>query len=243
MGFMDSICETECHFVSYVKNYSGQNIIVYGAGCFAQTIVKYLTSHTVRDFHVCVDRAYFKYGQMVEDYSVECLETVFATNRKTFDIIVAFVKYAPDFLSEKIKKNGWNVSTLIYTDTAPHFWMKPELFYVPRSYYMKYDSDLTKLNGSLADDLSRACLKSFINQRISGNYDYSNGVLSDGKDEYFPKEFIKNRERFVLIDCGAFDGNDTKRFFSTIHKCRGGGGFFCNRTRFEKYRFNKQCAF
>ena len=126
-------------------------------------------------------------------------------------------------MQKKIQENGWKIKKVIYTDTASHFWMGPQIFDVPRSYYEKNNIVLSELYDSLADDFSKRCMVSFINQRISGIYNYSENLVSDNSDEYFPKELLaETKKKLMLIDCGAFDGNDTKRFFD-LYKNTGGG--------------------
>lgn len=224
MTFMDSVGEVNCKFDLYVKQYTGQSIIVYGCGFKASCIIKGLRENGITDFKVCVDEKYYKPETIVNGYKVYCLESVLRGGGQ-YDIVVAFEGYAPDILLSKIKKNGWRVNEIIWTDTSSHFWMKPRIFSVPRSYYMEYDADLTTFYNLLQDDLSKKCMVSFVNQRISGDYTYSDGLVANTEEEYFPKEFLKAKKDLVLVDCGAFDGDDTVRFFNMCDRLdvtRGG---------------------
>ena len=222
MAFMDSVSEVNCKFDLYVKQYRGQPVIVYGCGFKASCIIKGLRENGITDFKICVDEKYYKPETIVNGYKVYCLESVLRDGEQ-YDIVVAFEGYAPDLLLSKIKKNDWRVNEIIWTDTSSHFWMKPRIFSVPRSYYLEYDADLTTFYNLLQDDLSKKCMVSFVNQRISGDYTYSDGLVADTEEEYFPKEFLNGKKDLVLIDCGAFDGDDTVRFFNTLYntvECR-----------------------
>ena len=84
---------------------------------------------------------------------------------------------------------------------------------VSREYYEMHNRDLTEVYSQLSDDYSRSVMKSFVEQRISGNYKYSNGFISDINNEYFEQDLFRVHKDIVLIDCGAYDGVDTIRFF------------------------------
>lgn len=214
MKFMSLVNEHECVFDNYAKTYCGQPLVVYGCGYKAACIIQGLHDYEIKHFKVCVDRKYFKSGKIVDGHEVCDLETTLSNGERAYDIIVAFEGYKPDLLYKKIHDNNWKVKQILWLDVASHFWMKPQIFSVARSYYEKFDRELYDLYETLQDNLSKKNLISFINQRISGNYDYSKNLISDAADEYFPKELLDSQENFALIDCGAFDGDDTKRFFN-----------------------------
>ena len=213
MEFMSLVNEHECVFDNYAKTYCGQPLVVYGCGYKAACIIQGLHNYEIKNFKVCVDKKYFKTGQVVDGYEVCELETILSDERKKYDIIVAFEGYKPNLLSKRIQENNWSVNQVLWADIASHFWMKPQIFSVARSFYEKFDSELSVFYESLHDELSKRNLISFINQRISGDYNYSKNVISDSTDEYFPKELLEDQKNLILVDCGAFDGNDTKRFF------------------------------
>lgn len=214
MRFMDRIYEKECKFKRYISEYYGQPLIVLGGGNSAKGIVRYLKSQGIKEFHVCVDKEYWKPGLMVENCKVESLDDLLNISNEKFDIIVAYFDYTVDLMDKYIKQFPDVVNTIIHEDVFQHFWMEPQIFCVDRSYYEKHNDSLTLLYESLADDCSKRALISFIEQRISGDYKYSNGILSDIKNEYCEPDLIQMNAKMTLIDCGAYDGNDTKKFFA-----------------------------
>ena len=214
MGVMDLIKETECNFKRYIAGYHGQPLIILGGGYAAKGIIRYLIAHGIINFHVCVDKEYWKASQETEGYRIESLEEVFQSASEKFDIIVAFSGFTPDLVSQYKERFSDYINIILCEDIFPHFWMEPCVFCVSRNYYEKYDDVLTKLYESLEDDISKKVLISFIEQRISGDYRYAEGILSDYRNEYFDSDVIKEMKNLTLVDCGAFDGNDTKNFFN-----------------------------
>lgn len=172
-----------------------------------------MRAHGITNFHVCVDKKYWKANQTTEGYCIECFEDLFRSVSEKFDIIVAFYGFELDFIERYMGKFGNHINVILYEDIFPHFWMEPCVFCVSRNFYEKYDSELTKLYEGLEDNKSKEVLLSFIEQRISGDYKYSENILSDRQNEYFAPDVIKEMKNLTLIDCGAFDGNDTKKFF------------------------------
>ena len=216
-SFMDMIYETECRFKKYIMNYHDQPLIVLGGGVGAKSIVQYLKKSNIKKFHVCVDKEYWQCNKYTEGYPIENIEKVLTDNPdKQFDIIVAFYvshKTTMDFYKSKY---GKSIANVIYEDIIPHFWMEPQIFTIDRSFYESHNEELTNLYNVLADDHSRKVLRSFIEQRISGNFMYSEGLLSQEENEYFEPEIFNFQSDITLIDCGAYDGEDTKRFFKIV---------------------------
>ena len=147
------------------------------------------------------------------EYPVERISDVLVSTEKPYDIIVAFsffdrsmeTKYRADFPGK--------INHVEFDDIFPHFWMQPQIYHVERSFYEEHNPALTELYASLNDDFSRAIMVSFVEQRISGDYGYSEGMVSNVDDRYYDPTIIRKNKQLVLVDCGAYDGEDTRNFF------------------------------
>lgn len=216
MEFMSTIMETESNFKRIIKEYHGQHFLILGGGAGAKGIIRYLKDNGISDFRVCVDQKYWKEGQFIEGIIVEPFEKVMIEAIDKYDLIVGFFDFHTSQMAKYKEMYPETINSVIYDDIFPHFWMEPQIFVVDRDYYERHDAALTELDNRLEDDHSRKVLRSFIEQRISGNYKYSEGVISPLKNEYFEPDLLKKKTGLCLVDCGGFDGEDTKRFFDSF---------------------------
>lgn len=152
----------------------------------------------------------------MENCEIENINALLDNSSESYDIIVGYFVSDRDSLIKYKKLYPETVNKIIYDDIIPHFWMEPQIFCVDRSYYEQHDDSLTWLYNNLADDDSRKALLSFVEQRISGDFKYADGVLSDAAEEYFDTGLIRRYKKMTLIDCGAYDGHDTKVFFNKV---------------------------
>ena len=213
MTFMERIRESECGFKKYVKD-NGQPLIIVGSGIYAKIIISYLKNKGINNFHVCVDENYWSPGMQVEECEVNNLNDVLKNSKESFDIIIGYYTYHRADLNKYMQYYPNAVNNILYWDMFPLFCMKPQIYCVDRSFYENNDDALTWLYDNLADDDSRKVLISFIEQRISGDFNYSEGVLSNIEKEYFNSDLINFDDKMTLVDCGAYDGQDTKDFFN-----------------------------
>ncbi len=214
MKFIEKISETKCYLKQYIDNYYGQPLIVLGAGVGAVGIISYLLEKGITEFHVCVDDVYWQDGQRVQGYVVESISQVLSEASKPYDIIVAFSTFDKRSLEPYKMKYPDSINNVEFYDIISHFWVEPQIYSVDRKFYESNDSLLTKIYDNLADELSRKVLVSFVEQRISGEFSYSDGVLSPIDERYYDTSLFNMHHNAVLIDCGAYDGEDTKEFFA-----------------------------
>lgn len=213
MKFMDLISEKECHLKKYVKEYGGQTFIVLGAGHGARGIVRYLKEHGVSEFKVCVDDEYWKEGMHFEGYDVEALGELLKNALHAYDIIIGFSSYDVCSTDKYKRQYPDAIRNVIHYDIFPHFWMEPQIYSIDRVYYEEKNEDLTKVYHLLEDDFSKKVLISFVEQRISGDFKYAEGIVSELSERYFDSEIMPLDSNITLIDCGAFEGEDTMNFF------------------------------
>ncbi len=212
MSFLDRILEKDNIINEYVKTYNGQAVIVYGAGVGARGIVRFLRENNIDNFFVCVDEGHYIENQTVEGIIVNRFCDVFDKSNLTFDVIIGFGAFRDSFLDKYRNLYPGRIKNIIDCDCFPHFWMEPQIFCVPRKYYESIDKRLEQTYEYLSDELSKETLISFVEQRISGKYSYSDKVVCAKDELYFADDLVGSIENPLLLDCGAYDGEDTIRF-------------------------------
>ena len=214
MGFMDRIKSDHCIVDDFLQKYDGHQMIVLGAGHGAECIVPFLLNNSIDNFRICVSESRWKPNMLFMDKCpVGCFESVLKESNDSWDV---FVAYSQDFLDlSKDLKNKYNerIRNVYQFDVIPHFWQGKFISHVDRSFYENNADKLEWLFDELSDQKSKDVLVSFVEQRISGDYSYSDGVLSDYHVEYFDPEIIMDLDNTTLIDCGAYDGKETLQFF------------------------------
>lgn len=212
--FLDLIKEKRCRLKDYIDSYQGQPLIVLGAGYGSKGIIQYLNDHAITDFHVCVNDCKWEAGNVAwGSYPVERIGDVLASAKKPYDIIVTFAGFNKRMEAGYRRDYPGKVHHVEFDDVVSHSWMKSCIFTVDRAFYEIHESDLDRLYNDLCDDFSRKVMISFIEQRISGDYSYSEGMVSCPHDKYFEPCIIFKDNHLVLFDCGAYNGEDTRIFF------------------------------
>ncbi len=214
MSFMERIKSERCRFFDFLDQYDCSQLILWGGGLAVKTIIPYFEQRGLTDFVVCVSEEYWKPDQLMMDkYPIYNLSVVMEETEIKRDILVAHLNDHVDLTVELPKRFSNRINRVFQFDVFPHFWQGPVLSYVDRAFYETHDDELETIYNYLEDDMSKKCMISFIEQRISGDYSFSEGVLADPQNEYFEPEFIDVNERVTLIDCGAYDGRETEDFF------------------------------
>jgi len=212
--FLDLITEKSSRLKDYIDAYQGQPLIVLGAGHGSKGIIQYLNDHAITDFHVCVNDYKWVDGTMAwGGYHVERIGDVLASAEKPYDIIVAFYGFNKRMEASYRRDYPGKVHHVEFNDVIPCYFAKSQIYTVDRAFYEAHDGDLAHLYNNLNDDFSKAVMVSFIEQRISGDFCYSEGMVSDLHEKYFDPSIILKDNHLVLFDCGAYDGEDSKRFF------------------------------
>ena len=144
---------------------------------------------------------------------MERIGDVLASAKKPFDVIVAFLGFNKQMEAGYRRDYPGKVHHVEFDDVMPLGWMNSRFFTVDRAFYEANEVDLDCLYNDLADDFSKAVMVSFIEQRISGDFCYSEGMVSCLHDKYFEPCIISKDSHLALFDCGAYNGEDTKNFF------------------------------
>lgn len=208
MDVIDCLTASDCKIMDYVKDYQGEKIIIYGGAVGAKRVISFLEAHNIYPEYVVVDDNYYKAGVYIGKYEVQTLSKVLSNTKDIFDIIVAFGYYNPNNL-EPYK-------------AQIHKILDYEIFYgaleygtistVSKEYYVQNKMLLNQIYGLLEDELSQKSMVSYINQRISGEQRYSDGLVQN--NQYFECNLIDFQNQSLFVDCGAFNGNDSRKFFA-----------------------------
>lgn len=88
------------------------------------------------------------------------------------------------------------------------------------AYINAHMDELKKLYEELEDDTSRQHLRTFLNQRLSGEFELEH-VWAD--NQYFCKDFVPLAGVSCFVDCGAFDGDSYRSFCRNYKESTGKG--------------------
>lgn len=91
--------------------------------------------------------------------------------------------------------------------------------YLDYDYYTEHRMEFDAVCDMLADEKSRNVLEAYINQRISGRFEYLRRV----KDtvQYFDDEIVDLSTINTFVDCGAYDGDSYEEFLKAYRKKTG----------------------
>ena len=207
MGFMDRIAAKKCFFLEWIENYYGQKVILFGAGEGAQNIYRYLESVEIPVAHIVENRDYFISGKMFMGRNIEILEDVLEAADEKVDLIIEITGYQPFMIHGYDRK----VNQVLFYDLPPALLSdRGKLSTTPYEFWAEKEEVLNKIYSSMNDKFSKECMVSYVNQRISGDYSYSDGMIKS--TQYFDDELIWFSDNEVFVDCGAFDGQDTIEF-------------------------------
>ena len=204
---LDLITKRECDFLTYLDQYHGQRIVVCGAAAGGERICALLKKKGIKNFTVAVEKRYFHEGQVVYGRKVESFESVMKGIDDKCDIIIAFRLYGRG--RQKAKREELLAP---YMDKIDKIWdgdyysgvitEEGKSAVVSFAYYENYERELQRVYESLADDRSREVMVSYVRQRITGDYKYSDGMLSPV--QYFEEGIISLGTNEVMVDCGGF---------------------------------------
>lgn len=79
----------------------------------------------------------------------------------------------------------------------------------------------------LGDEKSRQCMMAFLNQKISGKFEYLEALCD--VNQYYDKELIDLKNVECMVDCGAYDGDSFRSFCCNYEQSVGrpyGGAAF-----------------
>ena len=187
-------------------------VVIYGAGSAGAAVCTHLTAvgYQVSAF---LD-ANAKPRQQRLGLPVQKPQEWLKVNKPNeFDVVVGIHNFAVDMvpLLTDIARMGFArvVNIVEYQNLFPddrgfRYWLAPRTFYRP------FLQDFERLSAALADDESRAWLKSLLLLRLTG--DYAALPAHTPQEQYGPKALPRWPNPMRFIDCGAFTGDTIEHF-------------------------------
>lgn len=205
--FMEQIKERKYIPVEKLLN-SNAPLVIYGNGYYAELYIKELKKYNIRAEAVLVDDEFYKEG-MAEDIPI--------INRKKFlekyskknkvNLLVAFFKYT----SDKLEDIDFCIKEILHYDFSC-----VSLFRYTYEYIKEHERNFENVYNLLADDKSKELMVAYVNQRVSGSFDYCSDLLVESR--YFKNGVLEFTDHEVFVDCGAYTGDSIRDFL----RCSGG---------------------
>ncbi len=214
--------------IDNAKNFN--SYILYGAGRQLNTVIKNLNSiNKTVDF--IVDSK--KVGQNIEGFDIFSPKIL----TKNHCVIITTLAFFEEISNELQSKNITYASIFEIMDKWIYFDDK-------NKYSKEYvETNYTKVNSFLVDELSRYTFLSVLYLAFAGNYAYVNKLYNTtmnsfgGTNSYFHlPQFTQFSEGATIIDCGAYTGDTLSEFFKLPY-AKNIGKYYA----FEamSYQFNK----
>lgn len=91
--------------------------------------------------------------------------------------------------------------------------------YLDYNFFNKHKKQFEKIYNKLEDEKSKAVLQAYINQKISGKFEYLSELWN--LNQYYDDEIIDISKISGIVDCGAFDGDSYKAFIDAYYARTG----------------------
>jgi len=211
-SFIDRICETSTCLERLANKLIRKNrdLVLYGAGFWARQQYRALKELGVSFDAVAVDERFLPvpdfYGNKVVSLNVALSAFPNA------DVWLGFNLDKESFadVAKKIRNSvSSSIGEIFGCDCA-----KYENF---ENHNFTYESVASHANEfdwlfqRLSDDMSKGAMLSYINQRISGDYKYSE--IGYDENHYFAADVLTPSKDDVFVDCGAFTGDTIEELF------------------------------
>jgi FkbM family methyltransferase len=181
-------------------------LFMYGAGSYAEDLLKFLSKEGIVIDAAFVDDEYF--ASVSRNNNL--FNTIFALNEvcekySRFNVIIGF----SDYKLAKKKLTTYNQINKIFFIDAPFY-----VDFFDYQYICENKKAFEFTYNLLEDDDSKKLMVSFINAKINGRpdelYDFFNSK------PYFINELKFNNEE-IFVDCGAFDGDTVSLFVKKVN--------------------------
>lgn len=196
-------------FMQMVEELRGckETVLIYGAGCSAAYVAKFLDLHNVEFVGFCVDDAYLPASGAYLGKPVYGLNAYLAAHKCV--LVLSFAKYPAD--REQALRSEPNVLRLYALDFPGRFTLDRDGS-LTDGFLAQNREVLAKLRRDLADDASRAAFDAYVDQRNTGVYrkPYSE------YPQYFEQGIVRCTPDECFVDCGAYIGDSIQAFWEYL---------------------------
>ncbi len=218
-------------YKEYVEKCQNRKVVLFCAGKKCLDIMNDYFKYPYSDIAFICDNDNKKWGNKI--YSVDISDPKVLTDNPD-DYVVLICSYNNFILKrveEQLKgmgiKNVYSSAILMFSNQIERYNEDGTMKYHERNTYRvvtEHTEDLEKVLLLLEDEKSKEIYRAFIEKVKYNVKDYSD-IADDLYEHYFSDEIFKYGDKEVLVDGGAFDGDDTIRFDNilnslglTIHK-------------------------
>lgn len=193
----EAVCE--------LKSYNSKNISVviwggYNAGQLGRRVADWLSKQDVRCDIIAPSDEFIHDGHIsVEEY----------VDTHKCCIVVAFWGYREELL-DKLNKD--NIVKVYVADFAGRLAIGEDSK-ITENMLEQHKKELDKFRSSIADEKSLEALDTYIHQKMYGEYSKE----CSSNRQYFDDEIMSFGKDEIFVDCGAFDGADTKEFLKSVN--------------------------
>ena len=218
-------------YKEYVEKCQNRRVVLFCAGKKCLDIMNDYFRYPYSDIAFICDNDNKKWGNRI--YTVDICNPEMLTERPDDYVVLicSYNNYIFKRVEEQLKgmgiKNVYSSAILMFSNQIERYNEDGTMKYHERNTYKvitEHTKDLEKVLSLLEDDKSKQIYRAFIDKVKYNIKDYSD-IADDLYEHYFSDDIFKYSNKEVLIDGGAFDGDDTIRFDNilsslglTIHK-------------------------
>lgn len=214
-ALLDLISETRNSFIDTLERMqaNGQPIVLCGAGYVAQLTWDFMQQHKMTVDYVAISDEWLKPDSEFNGQRVVGFDSLKATGLQ-YNYIIA-MQYIDETLRARLAQNACEIlfydPTFVGINAGEHF---------TTQWCEDHQDTLNNFYNNLNDDLSKATLIAYLNQRISAREIYYHEVFHP--EHYFPKELIRLEAEEVFVDGGAYNGDSIAAFLEALQQQNAG---------------------
>lgn len=192
--------EKDEKYNNIISSLQGKNIVLYGAGG-----IGFITSNILKDnaCYICnfIDDDKAKQGTYINGIKVVALEDV---NLDT-DAIILICLPNPMEVYNKLMGLGYKAAKYYPL-------MMSEKGFYDVSLLMENQNKIESVFNLLSDDLSKLVFSNILKHRITMDFTYLNGIVS--QKQYFPSDIFTLNAAECFVDGGAYNGETIAAFIA-----------------------------
>lgn len=183
---------------------AGKKLYIYGAGDGGKAVFNALSEEEIVPDGFCVDKAYYKPESYCCGLPIVLMDNLRGGQNPV--VIIACMH------KEQLEDDG-NIE-FIDKDFIT-LWDPARIKF---SFISAHSDELKELYEELGDETSRQHLTTFLNQRVSGEFELENVWI---ENQYFCNDIIHLGNVSCFVDCGAYDGDSFRAFCKNYEENTG----------------------